>query len=251
MIEVKTEKEIEFIRTASSVVAKTLVIIKKEIKPGISTFYLDELARESIEARDSKPAFLGYRGYPATACVSVNEEVIHGIPSRDKIIRDGDIVSVDLGAVYKGFYGDSAITVPVGNVEKEHLRLIEVTERALIEGLGAVRNGARLGDVSNAVQAFAEKNGMSVVRDFTGHGIGRHLHEEPSIPNYGPAGTGPVLRTGMTIAVEPMICLKGNAVHFLKDGWTVVTDDGCFSAHFEHTVCVTEDGCEILSKREG
>lgn len=247
MIEIKSEKEIELIKRASVIVAKTLKVLKESIRPGISTYELDEIAFKTIKSENAKPAFLGYRGYPATTCISVNEEVIHGIPDRKKILKEGDIVSIDVGAIYEGFYGDAAITVPVGNIKKEHQKLIDVTRKALEIALSVVRNGVFLGDVSFAIQEFVESNGMNVVRDFTGHGIGRNLHEEPSIPNFGKKGTGPMLRTGMTLAIEPMVCLGESKVRFLKDGWTVVTEDGSYSAHFEHTICVTDSGCEILS----
>lgn len=247
MIEIKNQKEIGYIKKASFIVAKTLNYIRGIIVPGISTYEIDKIALKIIEEEGAKPAFLGYRGYPATSCISINDEVIHGIPSKKKIIKEGDIVSVDLGAVYNGFYGDSAITIPVGKVKKEHLRLIEVTKKALEKALSVVKNGVFLGDISNAIQTFVESNGMNVVRSFTGHGIGRNLHEEPSIPNFGSKGTGPILRSGMTLAIEPMVCLGKSDVHFLKDGWTVVTNDGSYSAHFEHTICVTDSGCEVLT----
>ena len=234
-------------RQASKIVAQVLVLLKKEIRPGVRTAELNSLAEREIRNREAAPAFLGYRGYPATLCVSINEEVVHGIPSDKRIIRSGDLVSLDLGAVYRGFYGDAAVTVAVGSVKPEFARLMEVTETSLSLALSEVRSGAKLGDVSNAVESFVKKNGMSVVREFTGHGIGRHLHEEPSIPNYGRPGSGVTLKPGMTLAIEPMVCLGRPEIVIRNDGWTAVSADGSCTAHFEHTVAVTEKGCEILS----
>ncbi|OGS51814.1 MAG: type I methionyl aminopeptidase, partial [Elusimicrobia bacterium RIFOXYB2_FULL_62_6] len=191
--------------------------------------------------------FLGYRGYPATLCVSINEEIVHGIPSPKRFVKAGDIVSLDMGAVADGFYGDAALTVAAGGISPEARRLMDVTRESLGRALSAVKAGARLGDVSNAVQKYAEERGMSVVREFTGHGIGRRLHEEPSIPNFGRPGSGPVLKAGMTLAIEPMLCLGRADVVVKNDGWTAVSADGSLAAHFEHTVAVTEDGCEILT----
>ncbi|GAB4030754.1 MAG: type I methionyl aminopeptidase [Elusimicrobiota bacterium] len=248
MIEIKTEEEIKSIRLACRAVAATLLEVKEKLKAGMSTLDIDRLAASTLEKLKAKPAFLGYRGYPATACVSVNEEVIHGIPSARKIIKEGDIVSVDMGAIVNGFYGDAAVTVAVGAISSGEKVLLEITEKALYEGLKFARSGARLGDISSAVEKTASSAGLGVVREFTGHGIGRRLHEEPSIPNYGIPGTGPMLRTGMTLAIEPMLCMGSEEVKFLKDGWTVVTADSSKSAHFEHTVLVKEGECEILTR---
>lgn len=248
MVEIKNSQEVDKLRAAALVVAKTLALLKKEIHAGISTEDLDQIARKKIEAEGAKPGFLGYRGYPATLCVSINEEVVHGIPSSKRIIKDGDIVSFDVGTIVDGFYGDAAITVAVGKVKPEHLKLIEVTEKSLNKALAVIKDGVHLGDISHAVQEFVEKEGMSVVRDFTGHGIGRNLHEDPSIPNYGSAGKGLILRSGMTLAIEPMVCLGKGDITVKKDGWTAVSSDGSYAAHFEHDVCVTDSGCEILSK---
>ncbi|HBW23986.1 MAG: type I methionyl aminopeptidase [Elusimicrobia bacterium GWA2_56_46] len=247
MVEIKTAAELALMRRASGIVAEVLALLKMEVRPGISTAELNSLAERGIRAREALPAFLGYRGYPAALCVSINEEVVHGIPDAKRIVRDGDLVSLDLGAVYRGFYGDAAITVAVGTVGPERSRLMEVTEASLSAALSEVRSGARLGDVCHAVEKLVTKNGMSVVREFTGHGIGRHLHEEPSIPNYGKPGTGVTLRPGMTLAIEPMVCLGNPGVVVKSDGWTAVSADGSCTAHFEHTVAVTEAGCEILS----
>ncbi len=248
MIEIKTAAEIESMRRASRIVAAVLGLLKAKVRPGVTTAELDKFAEKQIRERGGAPAFLGYRGYPATLCVSINEEIVHGIPSEKRVVRDGDIVSLDLGALCEGFYGDAAITVVAGKIPAPTAKLVEVTRRSLELALLKVRAGARLGDVSSAVEKYAVENGMSVVREFTGHGIGRRLHEEPSIPNYGKAGSGPVLKTGMTLAIEPMLCLGRADVVVKNDGWTAVSADGSPSAHFEHTVAVTDDGCDILSR---
>lgn len=248
MIEIKTPAEIEAMRGACRVVAEVLAELKPLVKPGVTTAELDGFAEKRVRELGAAPAFLGYRGYPATLCVSINEEIVHGIPSPRRVIRDGDIVSLDMGAVRDGFYGDAALTVAAGGISPQARKLMEVTSRSLELALSKVRAGARLGDVSHAVQEYAEANGMSVVREFTGHGIGRHLHEEPSIPNFGRAGTGPLLKPGMTLAIEPMLCLGRAEVVVRNDGWTAVSADGSLAAHYEHTVAVTEDGCEVLSR---
>lgn len=247
MVELKNASELEKIRQASKIVARTLALLKDSIRPGVSTAELNALAESEIRKHDAVPAFLGYRGYPATLCVSINEEVVHGIPTPKRVLKKGDVVSLDLGAVYQDFYGDAALTVPVGEVSPDRARLISVTEQSLGEALAAVRAGARLGDVCHAVESYVSGNGMSVVREFTGHGIGRHLHEEPSIPNYGRPGTGVTLKAGMTLAIEPMVCLGRPEVLIKNDGWTAVSVDGSCAAHFEHTVAVTDKGCEILT----
>jgi len=235
-------------RRASRVVAEVLQELKPRVKPGVTTADLDKFAERRVRELGAVPAFLGYRGYPATLCVSLNEEIVHGIPSPKRVIREGDIVSLDMGAVMEGFYGDAALTVAAGGVSPEARRLMEVTSGSLDAALAAVKAGARLGDVSHAVEKYAVENGMSVVREFTGHGIGRKLHEEPSIPNFGRAGTGPVLKAGMTLAIEPMLCLGRAEVVVKNDGWTAVSADGSLAAHYEHTVAVTEDGFDILSR---
>jgi methionyl aminopeptidase len=248
VIEIKTPSEIETMRKASRVVGQVLAQLGPKVKPGVSTAELDKFAEQRVRELGAVPAFLGYRGYPATLCVSINEEIVHGIPSPKRIVREGDIVSLDMGAVYDGFYGDAALTVAAGNISEQARKLMEVTSKSLEIALSKVKSGARLGDVSHAVEEYAKANGMSVVREFTGHGIGRKLHEEPSIPNFGKPGTGPVLRPGMTLAIEPMVCLGRSEVVVRNDGWTAVSADGSLSAHYEHTVAVTEDGCEILSR---
>lgn len=235
-------------RKASRVVAEVLSQLRSRVKPGVATSELDKFAERRVRELGAVPAFLGYRGYPATLCVSINEEIVHGIPNASRTIREGDIVSLDMGAVVEGFYGDAAVTVAAGRTSRKAGRLMEVTERSLEAALSVVKSGARLGDVSHAVQKCAEDSGMAVVREFTGHGIGRRLHEEPSIPNFGKPGTGPVLKPGMTLAIEPMVCLGKADVVVKNDGWTAVSADGSLAAHYEHTVAVTEDGCEILSR---
>ena len=247
MIDIKSQGELASMREASRVVAETLELLRKLVRPGVTTAELNSFAEKRVRELGAEPAFLGYRGYPATLCVSINEEIVHGIPAPGRAVREGDIVSLDLGAVCGGFYGDAAITVGAGAISGAARKLIEVTESSLRAALAAVKPGARLGDVSNAVQACAEGAGMAVVREFTGHGIGRRLHEEPSIPNFGRAGTGPVLKPGMTLAIEPMLCLGRPDVVIKNDGWTAVSADGSLAAHCEHTVAVTEEGCEILS----
>jgi len=247
MIYIKSPEEIELMRPACRAVAITLRKLRTVVKPGISTLDLDRFALDCLKEMNAKPAFLNYNGYPATLCVSVNEEIVHGIPSAKRILKDGDIVSMDMGAIINGFYGDAAITVPVGTISGGAAKLIEVTERSLEIGLSKVKAGVRLGDVSSAIGSYAEADGMGVIEEFTGHGVGRRLHEDPSIPNYGYPGTGPMLKAGMTLAIEPMLSLGDPDLIILKDGWTAITEDGSYAAHFEHTVAVTEDGCEILT----
>jgi len=249
MIDIKTPQEITSMRAASRAVARTLGLLKSLVKPGVSTAELDRFAGRQLRELGAEPAFLGYRGYPATLCVSINEEIVHGIPSEKRIVREGDIVSLDLGAICEGFYGDAALTTGAGKISGEARRLMEVTELSLARALAAVKPGARIGDVSSAVERCAAENGMSVVREFTGHGIGRRLHEEPSIPNFGRPGSGPVLKAGMTLAIEPMLCLGGPEIVIRNDGWTAVSADGSLAAHCEHTVAVTENGFEILSSQ--
>lgn len=238
-------------RRASRVVAEVLSQLQPLVKPGVSTAELDRFAEKRVRELGAVPAFLGYRGYPATLCVSINEEIVHGIPSPKRLVKAGDIVSLDMGAIADGFYGDAALTVAAGEPSPQARRLMDVTRESLARALSALKAGARLGDVSHAVEAYAAANGMSVVREFTGHGIGRRLHEEPSIPNFGRAGSGPVLKAGMTLAIEPMLCLGRADVVVKNDGWTAVSADGSLAAHYEHTVAVTEDGCDILSSVPG
>lgn len=247
MILVKSPQEIEVMRRAGRVVGRFFEEVRRLILPGVSTWDLEDFADRFIARNGVRSAFKGYMGYPAHLCASINEEVVHGIPSKDRIVREGDILSIDFGIVREGFYGDSAMTFPVGAVNGVSSRLLAATERSLAAGIGKVRPGNRLGDVSAAVQETVESEGFSVVRDFVGHGIGRSLHEDPQIPNFGKPGVGPKLMPGMTLAIEPMVNAGGWSVEVLADGWTVVTRDRSRSAHFEHTVAVTEDGCQILS----
>ena len=235
-------------RAANQLVAKVLEDLAALVAPGVSTADLDAAAEAKVRAAGAEPAFKGYRGYPATLCASVNEQVVHGIPSR-RVLASGDIVSLDMGVRLNGFYGDSAVTVPVGTVSDEVKRLLQATQDALQAGIAQVRVGGRISDIGHAIQAFVEAQGFSVVREFVGHGIGAALHEEPQIANYGEPGRGPRLAEGMTLAIEPMVNMGKPAVRVLGDGWTAVTKDGSLSAHFEHTVAVTKNGPDVLTLR--
>jgi methionyl aminopeptidase len=243
----KSPEEIEIMRRAGHLVAETLDMVEKTISPGQTTGDLDRVIEEFIRSHGAVPAFKNYHGYPASACVSINDEVVHGIPG-SRAIQDGDIVSVDIGTIVDEFYGDSARTYPVGSVSEDRLRLLEITQAALSAGIDKARNGNRLGEVSAAVQRTAEAAGFGVVRQLVGHGIGRNMHEEPQVPNFGSPSDGPVLRTGMVIAIEPMINMGTYEVRTMPDGWTVVTADGQASAHFEHTVAVTDGEPDILTR---
>ncbi len=233
-------------RRAGKIVAETLKLVELNIRPGMMTSEIDKMAEDFILSKGAKPAFKGYHGFPAATCVSIDEEVVHGIPGK-RILTDGQIVSVDLGAIIDGFYGDSAATFAVGEISAEKRKLLEVTKRSLGAGIAEVRAGNKLGQVSNAIQRSAEAAGYSVVRDLVGHGIGRAMHEEPQIPNYGSTEEGPILQAGMVLAIEPMVNIGTYKVHTKADGWTIVTDDGLPSAHFEHTVAVREDSGDILT----
>ncbi|MCE9626389.1 MAG: type I methionyl aminopeptidase [Candidatus Eisenbacteria bacterium] len=237
---------IEGIRAAAQVVARALREMGRAVRPGLTTAELDRLAETVIRDCGARPAFKGYRGFPASICPSINEEVVHGMPG-NRALKDGDIIGIDVGAELNGWYGDAAKTFAVGPVSDEATRLMQVTEEALMRGLAQARAGNRVGDISNAVQTYVEQNGFSVVRDLVGHGIGREMHEEPAIPNYGPPGKGPRLVVGQVLAIEPMVNAGGHAVITRPDGWTVATKDGRLSAHFEHTVAVGPEGPEILS----
>lgn len=250
MVILKSSWEIDLIRKSGRIVAEALARLTKLVEPGITTLDLDRLAEEYILKRGAKPAFKGYRGYPYTLCASVNEQVVHALPS-ERTLKEGDIVSLDLGSIVDGYYGDAAVTVPVGQVSDEANRLIDVTQESLRRAIDAVHPGGRLSDISHAVQAAVEAEGFSVVRLFVGHGIGRSLHEEPQIPNFGPPGHGPVLKTGMVLAIEPMVNAGSPDVMILEDRWTAVTSDGSLSAHFEHTVALTENGTEVLTSLDG
>ncbi len=247
MIIVKSSREIDLMRTASKIVAEIHVRLKEKLAPGMTTLDLDRLAEEWTKELGSVPAFKGYRGYQHTLCISVNEVVVHGIPSEKKVLKDGDIVGLDMGVIYKGWYGDAARTWAVGTVTDDAVKLMEATEKSLMAGIEQVRPGATTGDIGAAVQAVAEAAGYSIVRDFVGHGIGRKLHEDPQVPNYGRAGKGEKLRAGMVLAIEPMVNAGSPDVYIASDGWTALTVDGSLSAHFEHSVAVTESGHEILS----
>lgn len=249
MVILKSLQEIEKIHQAGLVVADVLNGIRDLAKPGVTTLAIDEFAEKFIKSAGAKPAFKGYRGYPRTVCTSINDEVIHGIPSKDVVLRPGDILSVDVGAVVDGFYGDAAITIPIGNVTPQAERLVRVTKEALALGIEQARPGNRLYDISWAIQQHVEANGFSVVRDFVGHGIGRSLHEDPQVPNFGERGRGPRLQAGMVLAIEPMVNMGGSATVVKDDRWTAVTADGSLSAHYEHTIAVMQDGPKILTMR--
>jgi methionyl aminopeptidase len=248
MVELKSREEIQKIGKSCRMVADVLRKLKEMVRPGLSTLELDNEAVKMTKKFGARPAFLHYRGYPRSVCVSINEEVVHGIPSKDRKITDGDIVSLDFGVEYEGYFGDAALSVAAGRADEKALRLIDITEKALYQGIAQAKPGNRLGDISAAVQKFAEAGGFSVVRDFVGHGIGKKMHEDPMVPNYGEPGTGITLEAGMVLAIEPMVNEKGWEVIVLEDEWTVVTRDKGRSAHFEHTIAITEQGPVILSK---
>ncbi len=250
MIIYKTAEEIDFMRQAGRIVGRILSELKPRIKPGVRTADLDAYAEARCRELDALPAFKGYRGFPASLCTSVNEVVVHGIPSARELV-EGDIISLDFGVLYQGFYGDAAVTYPVGKVSPEAQTLIDIVEQSLARGLAEVRDGRRLSDYSHAVQEFVEGRSLAVIRSFVGHGIGRALHEEPQVPNFGLAGRGPTMRPGLTLALEPMICAGDWEVEILADGWTAVTRDRRLAAHHEHTVALTEKGVEILSRWDG
>ena len=243
---IKSEKEIATIREAGRIVAQVLQILTEAVKPGLSRKELDKIVRREFAARGAKPAFLGYRGYPASVCVSINDEIVHGIPD-GRVFREGDIVSIDLGATYKGFVGDAAISVGAGRLDAEAERLLRVTESALYKGIAAARAGVPLGAVSHAIQVEAEGQGFSVVREYVGHGVGRQMHEEPQVPNFGPPDRGPVLKKGMVLAIEPMVNAGDWRTKRHDDNWTVSTLDGSLSAHFEHTIAITDGEAQILT----
>jgi len=246
MVIIKSQREIEQLKRSNIVVAEVFEKLKSMIEPGITTKELDQVAEDYILLKGARPAFKGYRGFPATLCISINDEVVHGIPGQRRL-KEGDIVSLDAGVNYLGYFGDAAITFPVGEVDPEAKRLLEVTEKALYIGIEKAKVGNRLFDISYAIQSWVESHGFSVVRDFVGHGIGKELHEEPQIPNFGMPHQGPRLGRGMVFALEPMVNEGTYEVKVLSDGWTVVTVDGKRSAHFEHTIAITDDGAEILS----
>jgi methionyl aminopeptidase len=247
MILLKSTQEIAKMEVANRIVAEILVEVKEHIRPGVETRELDEVAEAACRRRRVKPAFKGYRGYPRSVCVSVNEEVVHGIPGARRL-KDGDLVSLDFGVQHDGYFGDAALSVGVGEISLQARRLMQATEESLYAGIARCKVGGRLSDISHAVQTVVEKYGFSVIRDFVGHGIGRALHEDPQLPNFGPEGRGPKLQAGLTLAIEPMVSAGGWQVRILGDGWTAVTQDGSLSAHFEHTVALTEAGPLIMSR---
>ena len=250
MVQLKTPEQIEIMKIAGKITGEALLVAKEHIREGITTKELDDKIRLYIKKCGAKPTFLGYGGFPGSACISINDEVIHGIPSYNKVLKNGDIVKIDVGATWKGFTGDSAATFAVGEISSEAQRLIDVTRESFFKGIEAIEKTpeARLGDVGYAIQSCAEANGCSVVREYTGHGVGRELHEDPNVPNYGNPGRGLIIKPGMTLAIEPMVNLGKPRVFALRDGWTVVTADGKLSAHYEHSVAITDNGVILLTK---
>ena len=251
MISVKTGKEIEHMAHACRISAEALRLAGEAVKPGVTTAHIDKIIYDYIVSQGARPNFKGLYGFPGSACISVNDTVIHGIPSKSIVLREGDIVSIDTGAAIEGFNGDNAATFACGEVSERAQRLMDVTREALARGIAAAQAGNRVGDISHAVQTYVEENGYSVVRSFVGHGVGKELHEDPEVPNFGEAGHGPRLVSGMTIAIEPMVNEKSHVVKTLSDGWTVKTADGGLSAHFEHTIVITPNGPRILTKQGG
>lgn len=248
MIRIKSEREIALLKEAGHIVALCLEAMKEHVKPGVTTAMLDQICEDIILKNGGIPSCKGYEGYPCTICASVNEVVVHGIPSKKQRLKEGDIVSIDLVASYKGYHGDSAYTYMVGNVSEEKKQLLKVTEEALYVGLSKVKAGVHLGDVSNAIGTYINQYGYGIIDKYTGHGIGREMHEDPVIYNFGEAGTGPILEEGMVLAIEPMVSLGTKDIKILSDGWTAKMKDGKSSAHFEHTIVVRKDGYEILTK---
>lgn len=246
-IVLKSPREIEIMRSAGKIVAQILAMLRERVQPGMTTAELDRIAEAAVRKEKAIPSFKGYRNFPASLCLSVNEQIVHGIPGK-RVLKEGDILSIDLGVIYQGYQGDSAITVGVGTISPEAERLLLDTQAALDVGLRQVVAGRHLGDVSYAIELFAKEHGYGLVREYVGHGIGRAMHEDPQVPNFGEPGKGPVLRPGMTLAIEPMLNMGGDETERLADGWTVVTKDRSLSAHFEHTVAVTNDGPDILTK---
>ena len=250
MVIIKNSEQLALMRKAGRITAEALLVAREAVRPGVSTKEVDAKIQSFIERCGAVPSFLGYNGFPGSACISINDQVIHGIPSPKVIIREGDIVKVDVGARYRGYNGDSARTFPVGRVSDEALRLISVTEQSFYEAMKVAKAGNRIGDIGHAVESFVISNGFSVVKAFVGHGLGRDLHEEPEVPNYGRAGRGPRLYAGMTLAIEPMVNAGGLEVNILKDGWTVVTADGSLSAHYENSIAITESDPIMLTDAE-
>ncbi len=249
-ISIKTAQEIELLRDVGKILAEIVEDLKRSLKEGITTREVDQCAEKLIRQRGVLPAFKGYRGFPGCVCVSVNEEVVHGVPG-NRLLRTGDIVSLDVGIIHKGYYSDTALTVGIGTIRDALKKLLDVTSQSLYKGIAQARGGNHLSDISHAIQTFVEANHFSIVRDFVGHGIGKKLHEDPEIPNFGPAHNGPVINEGMVFAIEPMVNMGTWQTRILEDGWTVVTQDGAPSAHFEHTVAITANGPEILTEKYG
>ncbi len=249
MISIKIQRDIEIMKEACRITARALKMAGESVKPGVSLISIDGIIKRYIESCGANPSFLHYNGFPASACISVNEEVIHGIPGERKL-KEGDIVKIEVGAFYKGYHGDCADTFPVGEISREAKRLIEVTKQSFFDGISNIKSLNRVGDISSAIQQTVEKNGFSVIREYVGHGVGAHLHEEPDVPNYGKPGRGARLYSGMTIAIEPMVCAGDYKVRTLDNNWTVVTRDGGLSAHYENTVVITDNGVEIMTVAE-
>ena len=247
MIKIKSQEEIELMREACRITRDTLKIIENSIKVGVSTKELDKIAYDYIISQNATPSFKNYEGFPASICASINDTIVHGIPKEDIILKDGDIISIDVGAKYKGYNGDAARTFPVGKVNAKTKRLIKITEQSFFEGIKGLKSGAYVGDISHRIQTFVEKNGYSIVRELVGHGVGKDLHEDPMIPNFGRAGSGPRLNANCILAIEPMVNMGERYVVFYPDGWTCKTRDGMPSAHYENTVLVTENGVEVLT----
>ena len=250
MIQIKNQIQIAAMKEAGRITGEALLVARELVKEGISTFELDRAIRNHIERSGAKPSFLGYAGFPGSACISINDEVIHGIPSKKRILQEGDIVKVDVGAFYKGFHGDSARTIPVGKVSDEAMRLIETTRKSFWEGIAKAEAGNRIGDIGNAIESCVAQGGYSVVRRYIGHGIGHELHESPDVPNYGTPGRGVRLCNGMTLAIEPMVNIGTSDVKDMSDGWTVKTADGSLSAHYENTIAITAEGVLVLTEVE-
>ena len=248
MITIKSQREIELMREAGAILAETHEMLKAHIKPGITTAKLDKLAEEFIISKGGSPSFKNYNGFPGSICSSINEVVVHGIPSKKAVLKNGDIISIDLGVNFQGYHADAAITHPVGNISDKVKKLLEVTEASLYEGLKEAKPGNHLSNISHRIEQFIKPHGYGIVEEFTGHGIGKNLHEEPYVPNFGEPNEGPILQEGMTICVEPMVNLGTKNVKILRDNWTTVTIDRKYSAHFEHTIVITKDGYEILTK---
>ncbi|MCH5212899.1 MAG: type I methionyl aminopeptidase [Oscillospiraceae bacterium] len=247
MISIKSAKQIEKMRESCKLTKELFLILEDKIKPGITTMELDTIAYNFYKKHGATPNFLNYNGFPGTICASVNDEVVHGIPSRHRVLKDGDIVSIDMGCILDGWHSDAARTFAVGKISDEAQRLIDITKQSFFEGIAKVKHGVKLGDVSSTIQNYLESNGFGVVRDLVGHGVGRELHEEPEVPNFGKAGRGVRLAAGMTLAIEPMVTAGDYHVNVLDDDWTVVTRDGSLAAHYENTIVVTREGCEILT----